>query len=161
VRRVGYNEIPASAKVWIYQSDRIINAFEKERINNALSSFLNNWDSHQNPLKCYGDIWYDVFIVIMVDEEINKASGCSIDKSVHFIKDIEKETDLKLMDRMVFAYKEKQEIKLVSRSEFQSAIENGSINDDTIVFNNLVITKAEFDLKWEVPLKESWHKQLY
>jgi len=158
--RVSYDEIPASAKVWIYQSDRFIKADEKESIKKALSGFLNNWDSHQSPLKCYGDIWYDIFIIIMVDEKLNNASGCSIDKSVHFIKDIEKETDLKLMDRMVFAYKEKEDIKLVSRSEFQSAIENGSINDDTIVFNNLVITKAEFDLKWEVPLKESWHKHL-
>ena len=161
MRRVSYDKIPAGAKVWIYQSDRIIVADEKERIKTALSGFLNNWDSHQSPLKCYGDIWYDVFIVIMVDEEINQASGCSIDKSVHFINDIEKEIGLSLMDRMVFAYKEKDKIKLVSRETFQRSIEEGTITDNTIVFNNLVTNKAEFETKWEVPLKESWHKQLY
>ena len=160
MRRVSLNEMPSSAKVWIYQSDRIISSGEKERISNALSDFLSNWDSHQNPLKCYGDIWYDAFIVIMVDEEVNHASGCSIDKSVHFIKDIEKEIGLNLMDRMIFAYKDSDAVMLISRAEFQSALNNGSINEDTIVFNNLVTNKAEFELKWEVPLKESWHKQL-
>jgi hypothetical protein len=158
--RVSYNEISSSAKVWIYQSDRIIKADEKERINQALSDFLTTWDSHQSPLKCYGDIWYDVFIVIMVDEQINQASGCSIDKSVHFIKEIEKEIGLNLMDRMIFAYKDTDGVKLISRPEFQNAIDKGSIHDNTIVFNNLVINKEEFELKWEVPLKNSWHKQL-
>jgi len=158
--QVSYDEIPSSAKVWIYQSDRIIKADEKENIKSALSGFLNNWESHQIPLKCYGDIWYDVFIVIMIDETLNNAGGCSIDKSVHFIKDIEKEMGLSLMDRMIFAYKEKEDIKLVSRSEFQNSINKGEINEDTRVFNNLVITKGEFELMWEVPLKESWHKQL-
>ncbi|HIF15495.1 MAG TPA: ABC transporter ATPase [Bacteroidetes bacterium] len=158
--QVSYDEIPSSAKVWIYQSDRIIKADEKENIKKALSGFLNNWDSHQSPLKCYGDIWYDIFIIIMVDENLNNASGCSIDKSVHFIKEVEKEMGLSLMDRMIFAYKEKEDIKLVSRSDFQNGINKGDINENTRVFNNLVITKAEFELKWEVPLKESWHKQL-
>ena len=160
MRRVALNEMPPSAKVWIYQSDRIINSNEKEKISIALTNFLNNWDSHQNPLKCYGDIWYNTFIVIMVDEEVNHASGCSIDKSVHFIKDIENEIGLNLMDRMIFAYKELDTVMLVTRLEFQNALENGSINEDTIVFNNLVTNKAEFESKWEVPLKESWHKQL-
>jgi hypothetical protein len=34
-------------------------------------------------------------------------------------------------------------------------LENGKINDDTIVFNNLVSTKAEFETNWETPLKDS------
>jgi hypothetical protein len=36
----------------------------------------------------------------------------------------------------------------------------GLINDKTVVFNNLVTTKAAFEKKWEISLGESWHRQL-
>jgi len=32
---------------------------------------------------------------------------------------------------------------------------NGKINEDTIVFNNLVETKIDFETKWEISLKDS------
>ena len=36
-----------------------------------------------------------------------------------------------------------------------------SVTGDTIVFNNLVNTKIEFETAWEVPAKDSWHKHMF
>ena len=155
-----FNDMPSSSKVWIYQSDRILNSSEKERIQHALDDFLQSWHSHQQDLRAYGQIWHDAFIVIMVDENVNMASGCSIDKSVHLVKDIESQIGVSLMDRMNFAYIDKEGAKIVSKDVFASLIEAGKIDDDTRVFNNLVSTKAEFEEKWKIPLAQSWHKQL-
>ena len=155
-----FNNMPANSKVWIYQSDRILNLSEKEKIQDALDNFIQSWHSHQQDLRAYGQIWHDAFIVIMVDESVNMASGCSIDKSVHLVKDIESQIGVSLMDRMNFAYLDEQEAKIVSKDVFASLIETGKIDDNTIVFNNLVSTKAEFEEKWKIPLAQSWHKQL-
>jgi hypothetical protein len=39
-------------------------------------------------------------------------------------------------------------------------VESKEVNDDTIVFNNLVQTKRDFEAKWQVPYKDSWLKNL-
>ena len=45
-------------------------------------------------------------------------------------------------------------------ADFQKQLEEGVLNEETTVFNNLIETKGDFEKKWEVPVKESWHKQL-
>ena len=36
---------------------------------------------------------------------------------------------------------------------------NNLVSLNTVVFNNLVNTVGEYKLKWEVPVKESWHNR--
>jgi hypothetical protein len=44
--------------------------------------------------------------------------------------------------------------------EFQTLINDGKVDDQTLVFNNLVSTKNELDSNWQIPLHKSWHKRL-
>ena len=96
----------------------------------------------------------------MVDEEKAEASGCSIDKSFQFIKDLSDTYDLALLDRMNVAYRDNNDIGICRIDEFEGLLQRGEVNEDTIVFNNLVDTKKDFDSKWEVLLKDSWHRKL-
>ena len=73
-------------------------ASEKEELSEILTQFLNQWAAH--PLKTAFDLPYDRFIVIGLDEELQEASGCSIDASVHFIQQLEKKFDVILLDKM-------------------------------------------------------------
>jgi hypothetical protein len=57
-------------------------------------------------------------------------------------------------------YKTEDGIKSAHREEFIELYRMGLINDKTVVFNNLVTTKAAFEKKWEISLGESWHRQL-
>ena len=43
--------------------------------------------------------------------------------------------------------------------DFKQMAKDKSISAKTIVFNNLVTTKAEFESNWEVPAAESWHSR--
>jgi hypothetical protein len=98
------------------------------------------------------------FVVLMVDESQAGASGCSIDKSVYFVQGVEQAFGVKMFDRMLFAYQnEAGEVKTASSIEFDQLYKNGLINDETLVFDNLVKTKADFEGKWLKPLKDSWH----
>ncbi len=157
---VNYEVLSENTKVWIYQSDKPFEATEIPKVRTKVKEFAKNWVSHNDQLTAFGDVYHDRFIVLMVDEYQGGASGCSIDSSVRFIQQLEKEYALDMFDRMNFTYQTKEGIKSAHKEEFIELYRMGLITDETIVFNNLVSTKEDFENNWQVSLKESWHKQL-
>lgn len=155
-----FNSLPAHSRVWVYQSEREFTSNEQLSISEKIKTFLENWTAHDKALKAGFEIRYNRFIILSIDEKQAAATGCSIDKSVHFIQKLEQELNISLMNRMLFAYKEGDKVKVSNRSEFEERIEKGLINSETIVFNNLVQSIADMETNWEVPLKSSWHKAL-
>ncbi len=152
---------PDHSRVWVYQSSREFTASETEWLQHELSAFAKQWTAHQQQLHAQAEIQYNRFIILMVNQDVNAASGCSIDKSVNFLKEIEKKFDVNLFDRFNLAYRQDGHIHSCSRDEFEKLIQKGIINDTTIVFNNLVATKKELETNWEIPLKDSWHARLF
>jgi hypothetical protein len=150
-----------NSRVWIYQSNKELMADQTARLESQLNAFAQNWTAHNNQLKATGIVQYNRFIMLVVDENQAGASGCSIDKSVRFMKELESEYQINLFDRFNLAYRDGEEIKSVSRNDFEELIKAGTITENTIVFNNLVQTLTELNTKWEVPLKDSWHVQLF
>ena len=157
------NEISTLApnsRVWIYQSDRLFSQEEVNEINLVLENFCHQWAAHGKPLKSFAKVYYNCFVVLMVDESNVTASGCSIDSSVKVIREIMSKYKVDLLNRMIFAYLEDGEVKLSNRPDFIQKLKQGDISDDTIVFNNLVKDKLDFETQWKLPLAQSWHKQL-
>jgi len=150
-----------NSRVWIYQADRKLNDTEAQQLQQQLNSFTQSWTAHNNELKAGAEIRYNRFILLVVDESQTGASGCSIDKSVNFMKQVEQHYNINLFDRFNLAYRDGNEVLSAPRAQFEELIKQGTINQDTIVFNNLVQTLADLDTKWEVPFKNSWHPQLF
>lgn len=150
-----------SSRVWIYQSDRKLTDNEVELIQQELNRFTQSWTAHNNQLKAGSAIRYNRFLVLVVDESQAGASGCSIDKSVNFMKHLEQQFHLNLFDRFNLAYRNGEEVLSLPRQGFEDLLKSGEINTDTIVFNNLVQNVQELQTKWEVPFKDSWHIQLF
>jgi hypothetical protein len=150
-----------NSRVWIYQADRKLSDKEAQQLQQQLNSFTQTWTAHNNELKAGAEIRYNRFILLVVDESQAGASGCSIDKSVNFMKQVEQQYNINLFDRFNLAYRDGEEVLSAPRAQFEELIKQGAINQDTIVFNNLVQTLAELNTKWEVPFKNSWHPQLF
>jgi hypothetical protein len=150
-----------NSRVWVYQSDRKLSDREAQQIQIQLDSFATGWTAHNNKLKAKADIRYNRFLILIVDESQAGARGCSIDKSVNFIKQIEEEFNINLLDRFNLAYREGDEVLSAPRHDFEAMLKQGSINTNTIVFNNMVQNLKELQTKWEVPFKDSWHIQLF
>ncbi|MGK6351685.1 ABC transporter ATPase [Parapedobacter sp. DT-150] len=148
-------------RIWIYQADRRLADKEKEYVLDKLKQFTSQWKAHGKALAAKAEIRYDRFIIVMVDDAVAPPTGCSIDKSVHLLKEIEHETGLRLFDRMQVAYRVGEEIKAVSRAAFEQLMATGEVTDDTIVFNNLVSSYAELETHWEIPLRDSWHAKVF
>ncbi|APZ46591.1 ABC transporter ATPase [Polaribacter reichenbachii] len=154
-----YKNLPNNSRVWIYQSDREFTNKEVEFISTKTEEFINAWTRHGDDLKGSFTIKYNQFLVLAVDESFNNVSGCSIDSSVRFVQELEKELELDLMNKMNITFKDNEHINLVKLSDFQRFAAAKKITSETIVFNNMVDTKEDFENNWEVPAKQSWHKR--
>jgi hypothetical protein len=152
--------MPPDARVWVYQSNKALSADELKAIKEEGENFISGWSAHGAALRASFEVLYDRFVVIAVDEKQALASGCSIDKSVHFIKNLEQKLHLNFFDRMQVAYKKENEILACSLNEFEKLAESKAVNEDTIVFNNMVSNKSAFEKEWEVPLKQSWQSRV-
>ena len=151
------NYLPSDSRIWIYQANRELKAEEVNKISLLAQDFINSWTAHNQELKGSFEIRHHIFLILMIDEKHASASGCSIDKSIHFVQKIEKDFSISLLDRQIFALREKDKINLVKRKEFEAMIKSGEITEDTIVFNNLIQSKGDLQTNWEIPVRESWH----
>lgn len=150
-----------NSRVWVYQSDKKLTDNEVLEIKVLLDNFTTIWTAHNNQLKAKAEIRYNRFLILVVDESQAGASGCSIDKSVNFMKQLQDQFNINLFDRFNLAYREGEEILSAGRNDFEALLKHGKIGTETIVFNNLVQNLTELQTKWEVPFKDSWHIQLF
>jgi hypothetical protein len=61
------------------------------------------------------------------------------------------------MDKMNVSFKENDAINLVKLADFKRFAKEQKVTSETIVFNNMVATKVDFENNWEIPAGESWH----
>lgn len=153
---MNYKELADHSRVWIYQSSRELNEEELGQITKAGKEFIANWATHGTALKAAMEVFHNRFIVLFADEAAVKASGCSIDSSVHFMKEVEKAFSIRLFDRMQVAYRTSEGIESKNMNQLTEEVEQGKISPETRIFNNLIESKSDFESKWEVPIKDSW-----
>ncbi len=154
-----YQSLPPTTRVWIYQAAQAFSETDIPQLKKELSQFAERWASHSRQLRAYGDVLFDRFIILMVDESQVGASGCSIDSSVNYLRQLGEAYKLDLFDRMTFAWLENGEVKTAKSDEFPALFSEGKITYETLVFDNLVNNKADFEEKWLKPLGQSWHKR--
>ncbi|MGB4398483.1 MAG: ABC transporter ATPase [Daejeonella sp.] len=153
--------ISENSRIWIYQSDRILSSEEEQQIQQKLDDFTSQWQAHGHQLAAHGEIRYNQFIILSVDEAVAGATGCSIDKSVYLMKELEREFGIGLFDRFRIAYRDGERVINCSKTEFEELLGNGELNSDTIVFNNMISMRRELETSWEVPMRDSWHGQVF
>ena len=156
---VNFEDLDGAARVWVYQSSREFSENEVKEISLKLKGFVDNWQRHGDDLKASFCMKYNHFIVLGVDETFNNVSGCSIDASVNIIKTLENEFSVDLTNKLSISFKDASNINVVSMGDFQKFAKLQKITSNTIVFNNMIQTKGDFENNWEVTADKSWHKR--
>ncbi|KAB1071906.1 ABC transporter ATPase [Tamlana haliotis] len=156
---VDFNTLPEESRVWIYQANRSFSEQELEEIQEKVNTFIENWTAHGSDLHAGYTIKYKRFIVLGLDQSAAQATGCSVDSSVHFIQQLEKDYNVDLMDKMNVSYKQGEYVAYKTLTDFRKMAKDKAVSKNTIVFNNLVATVAEFKENWEVPASDSWHSR--
>lgn len=171
---IPFEDISDQARIWIYQAGRKLSEEEESLVAQKSASFLEQWAAHSKPLTGSVKIFHQQFLVIAVDEQFNAVSGCSIDASVEFVRQLEQELMTSFFDRNKIAFVntdkppdtggQKDSMKYVSNeaifleplTKIKQLVLEGKIKENTLTFNNLVSHKKDLEKNWIVPAKDSW-----
>lgn len=158
---IPFQDLPKESKIWIYQSNRKFSDEEIIDIESGLKNFVEGWTAHGTSLEASYLIKYNRFIILSVNQNNQVATGCSIDKSVQFIQELEQKYNVDLLDKMNVTFKNGEFIAHKTLIEFKKMAKEKAVSGTTIVFNNLVNNIEEFEDAWEVPAIESWHSRFF
>ncbi len=92
-------QMPDHSRVWVYQANRPFTASETQAIQDYLAPALTQWAAHGAGLNASFEIRFQQVIVIAVDETVNAASGCSIDASTRWFKEMGANLGIDFFDR--------------------------------------------------------------
>jgi len=154
-------DYPDNSKIFVFQANKFISDEGVELINEKMSKFIEDWTVHGKNLKATFQVVSPLFIIVAVDESFAELSGCSKDALTNEIKALGKELDVDFFDRLMIAYHPTDdEIAIISLAEFKEKLQKDEIRQDTLVYNNLIETKADLKQNWQISVKDSWHGKL-
>ena len=157
---ITFEDINSDARIWIYQSAIELNEKQIAGISEFLISNIDDWSSHGAPIKGSFSIYFNRFLIIAADTNFNDTSGCSIDSSTRWIKQINADFDLDFFDRSQ-GYFENEKLKFFPILEAKKFISSGKIAADTIILNNQISKKSDLDLNWKIKASESIFKRYF
>ncbi|MCY7349620.1 MAG: hypothetical protein LH606_03005 [Cytophagaceae bacterium] len=157
---INFDQQPDHARVWVYQTNRPLTGAEAVFIQKNLEAQTTNWGAHGQPLVGSVRVLHNRFVVVAVDETQSLPSGCSIDASTRWLKDLGAEMNLDFFDRSV-AYLDGNDVKTLNLNELKIAVVEGRLTPETSVFNNLVPTIGTFRQGWRIKAADSWLKKYF
>ena len=147
------------SRVWIYQANRDLTDDEVAAIRQHIDRFTRQWVSHNQDLKATGALLQNRFLVLVVDDTLVGPSGCSIDASVHFIRQLGEAFQVDFFGRRDVAISSDDGVQVVSLDELGELYRTGQVTDRTLVYDNLVKTAGLLRKNWVAPLGETWMKR--
>ena len=155
---ISFDQMPPGARAWVYTTNRILSSSESNLLMERLTPFLTEWSSHGTPLKASAQIVDQSVIVVAVENGFEAASGCSIDKSVRILKDLEQELGLSLFDRLQILYKKEASasVEVLPLPIFKNKLAAGEINSSGLIVNTQVTTVGELKSELWKEVKDSW-----
>jgi hypothetical protein len=141
----GFSE---ASRVWIYSANREIAANEIDFIQRNLAEFTQQWATHGKELVAAAEVVLNNFVVFVVDEKQVKASGCSIDSSVRFIKSIGSELKIDFFNRLSILIENNGSLERIHFNELKSY-------PDSILFDTSIQNLSDFRSSFTVKLSES------
>ena len=88
------------SRVWLYTANRAITPTEAHFVQENLEHFASSWKAHSTPLKAKACLLDEYTIAFVVDQTTANASGCSVDSSVRFVKELGKELNIDFFNRL-------------------------------------------------------------
>ena len=147
---VDFNNLPDSSRIWMYASEEVLTSKQQDFILDYISEHLRTWNAHKLDLTAGVTIFKNYFIVVALDESMNKASGCSIDTLQKCIQDIERNLSISLMNRLNVYCKIDGKIECIPSFNLKD-----NVDSDTL-FYDLTVQKKEDLNTYLKPISEGW-----
>jgi len=89
-----------TCRVWVFIGQRQLDSTEEAWANEQLESFTSTWQTHGKAMTATGFVFAQHALVLVANEEGVKASGCSMDKINHLVKQMSTALDIDYFNRM-------------------------------------------------------------
>ena len=147
---VDFDLLPDDSRIWIYPASQKLTNFQENYILDYASNHLKDWLAHELALTSGITILESRFVVVALDENKNRASGCSIDILQNKIQEIEKALSISLMNRLNIFCIINDVITCIPVTKLGI-----NINQDTLFYDFTIQRKSEIS-SWLKPIKEGW-----
>jgi len=153
---VSFDQLPDSARIWIYQASRPLTEVEVIGLQPALAQFAEAWTSHGRTLQASAIVLHRQFLIIGLNEAVADASGCSIDASVRFVRDVEQQLSVELLEKSRLAFLVDGQVQLLGRSALRQAVAEGKLTPETLYFDTTVAQRGQLQQSWPAPAATTW-----
>jgi hypothetical protein len=144
-------------RIWIYTLSKELSNEQLVDFKNRCQNFVSGWTAHDVSLDASFELYQNRLLIFKVNEDKYNASGCSIDKQVRFVKELEQAFSFELLNRLVVAYlNSEHKIEVIKSSQIKELLAANAINGNTLVFDNTITQSSELDTKWKQPLHTTW-----
>ncbi len=152
---IKYQNLSEESKVFLYPASRKFYTNELEELETKVKNFVTNWTEFSVTYK----IEYNRFLLFFITEDALITTEL-LDKLAQFVMQLEQEYELTLLDKVNVCFKQGEYVQYQEMKRFRELIKKKSVSKKTIVFNNFIQTKYEYENDWEVNITESWLSHL-
>lgn len=153
---VQFSQLPDSARLWVFASDRELTGDSAAAVLGAVDDFLDGWKAHGVPLVCARDWRDNRFLAIGVDVNAENASGCSIDGLFRALQQLERSIGSRLVGGGRVFYRTAAGIEMASRDQFIECVKRGELAKTTSVFDVGVSAASAWRTRFEQPAGSGW-----
>jgi hypothetical protein len=146
-----FKDFPDDSRVWLYQTNRPLSDEEIKLVNNKMSAFIKEWAAHGNQLWGNAMVLNSYFVAVVVNDKLTPPSGCSIDSSVHKLKEIGQLLDIDFFTRMKVTFEKEGKLEQINFEEFKTIAKE----DNILVFDPLVNTLEDLRIAWPKRVEKS------
>jgi hypothetical protein len=143
-------------RIWIYTLSNKLEDSLLLDFKNQCQSFVSGWTAHDVSLDASFELYQNRILIFKVNEDKYNASGCSIDKQVRFVKELEQTFSVELLNRLLVAYENNNQVEVVKSSQVKELLAAHTITANTLVFDNTSTESSELNTKWKQPLQATW-----
>lgn len=149
------------SRLWVYQCNRLLSEHEVAELRDDMAAFIAQWTSHGAQMDATAAVLHNCVVVVILDEQKAGASGCGIDKSVHFIQQWSARNKVDMMSRQTVVYLEQGAVKLTTVQQFWAMRKAGIIDDETQLIDPTIQKWVDWPAQGWVSFKNSWHQLMW
>lgn len=157
--QIPFDALTDDAKIWIFPSSRKFYDEEITEITSKIEEFLKDWQVCEGDFQTSFCINYQRFLIFGAATDGAKITVDAINELNELIINFQEIYEVLLLDKLNVCFKQGAYVQYKEVKDFKKLIKNKSVNAQTIVFDNLITTKADFTDFWEIPLEESWYNR--
>jgi hypothetical protein len=144
------------SRIWIYTADKDLSAAEESALEEDLSGFCQEWTAHNHQLKASSKVLFHRFVVLVVDETQAGASGCSIDKSVRFLRKAGEKLNTDFFGRSLVGLFTAENPAFVPFKEIPSLLKEKKVSPETKTADTTLLRLSELQEGFVRPLHQTW-----